>query len=61
MVIKGKNDKKMDLMPGMKYEFEELKQTDGPLVSFILKLKVKVFSIISCSFKKNDAFSSRRK
>jgi len=36
MVIKGKNDKKMDLMPGMKYEFEELKQTDGP---FTLNVK----------------------
>merc|ERR1719489_638794 len=36
MVIKGKNDVKMDLMPGTKYEFEELKQTDGP---FTLNVK----------------------
>merc|ERR1719376_1804216 len=36
MVIKGKNDVKTDLMPGTKYEFEELKQTDGP---FTLNVK----------------------
>jgi len=36
MVIKEKNDIKLDLMPGRKYEFEELKQTDGP---FTLKVE----------------------